>query len=85
MSRLCRIVLIIRDVEKGLRFYRDGLGLQVTAQTPTFARLRASPTSTLDLNVNQRYASLPVISPFLHFLPLASPSNRTLMHSWRCQ
>jgi catechol 2,3-dioxygenase-like lactoylglutathione lyase family enzyme len=48
-TRLASVVLLVRDVPRGLRFYRDGLGLAVTASTETFARVAVSDAVTLDL------------------------------------
>lgn len=50
MTRLSRIVVILRDIEQGLRFYRDGLGLRVEGQSKTFARLSTENGPALELN-----------------------------------
>lgn len=47
MTQLSRIVVILRDIEHGLRFYRDGLGLRVEGQSKTFAKLSNGPALEL--------------------------------------
>lgn len=41
MARLSKIVLVLRDVSAAVRFYRDGLGMCVGVQTPTYAKLQS--------------------------------------------
>lgn len=54
MTRLSRIVILLRDLEHGLRFYRDGLGLHVDAQSKSFARLSTSDGIPIELNSAER-------------------------------
>ncbi|GAB0489398.1 hypothetical protein MMPV_000617 [Pyropia vietnamensis] len=39
--RLQRVLLLMRDVSAGVRFYRDGLGLKLRTETATYASLDA--------------------------------------------
>lgn len=50
MTRLSRIVLMLRDVQNGVRFYRDGLGLQLETHTNSFARLATREGAAVELN-----------------------------------
>ncbi|CAN8063367.1 unnamed protein product [Agarophyton chilense] len=66
--RLSRIVLLLRDVQLGLQFYRDGLGLLVEAQGANFARLRVSNDTALELCAAESESQCSTgYSPFLTF------------------
>lgn len=54
MTRLSRIVVLLRDINKGLQFYRDGLGLHLDAHSTRFARLITSDGTPIELNVAER-------------------------------
>lgn len=77
MSRLSRIVLILRDVSHAVRFYRDGLGLHVEVHTDTFARLRPNHGPPLELNAADSYVptNQPTY-PSLHLHPRSLPLER---------
>lgn len=49
-ARLSRIVLLMRDIQHGVRFYRDGIGLQLEVQTSNFARLATREGVAVELN-----------------------------------
>lgn len=59
MARLSRIVLLLRDLDHGIRFYRDGLGLLVDAQTRNYARLRTTNNTAVELCTAERYVIIP--------------------------
>lgn len=50
MTRLSRIVLLLRDVKHGIKFYGHGLGLKVDTMTEEFARLTTSEGLAVELN-----------------------------------
>lgn len=54
MTRLSRIVVLLRNLEHGIQFYRDGLGLRVDAQSRAFARLSTSDGTPIELNAAER-------------------------------
>lgn len=54
MTRLSRIVLLLRNVEAGLQFYRDGLGLRVDAEGRSFARLLTHDGTAIELGAAER-------------------------------
>lgn len=58
MARLSRVVFLLRDLQQGLRFYRDGLGLRVDAHTESFARLCTSNHVPIELNLAERYVDI---------------------------
>lgn len=58
MARLSRIVLVLRNLENSLGFYRDGLGLRVEAQSEKYARLCCSKGSAIELMAASRYVTI---------------------------
>lgn len=54
MARLSRIVILLRDLEYGLKFYKDGLGLHLETHSKNFARLATSDGTPIELNCAQR-------------------------------
>lgn len=54
MARLSRIVILLRNLEHGLQFYRDGLGLRVDALSRSFARVSTSDGTPIELNAAER-------------------------------
>jgi catechol 2,3-dioxygenase-like lactoylglutathione lyase family enzyme len=67
-ARLTSIILLLRDVPRGLAFYRDGLGLAVRTSTATHACVAASPTLDLELTAASGEAQTCAgYSPFLTF------------------
>lgn len=44
---------MLRDVQHGIRFYRDGLGLQLETHTTSFARLATKEGAALELNATE--------------------------------
>lgn len=48
-TQLCSLILLLRDTARGVRFYRDGLGLSVRSESKNFARIAVSDNVTLDL------------------------------------
>lgn len=48
--RLSRIVFLLRNVQSGVRFYRDGLGLHLDTASPSFARLTTRDGTAVELN-----------------------------------
>lgn len=50
MTRFSRVVLILRDLHLGVRFYRDGLGLQLETHTDSYARLVTKNGVPFELN-----------------------------------
>jgi catechol 2,3-dioxygenase-like lactoylglutathione lyase family enzyme len=61
-AKLSSVILLLRDVSRSVRFYRDGLGLPVVAESETFAQVGISDALTLDLKAAQSYAA-PVTEP----------------------
>lgn len=53
--RLSRVVFLLRNVQNGIRFYRDGLGLQLEAETPSHARLTSAEGLAIELNAAESY------------------------------
>lgn len=41
---------MLRDIQHGVRFYRDGLGLQLETHTQSFARLATAEGTAVELN-----------------------------------
>jgi catechol 2,3-dioxygenase-like lactoylglutathione lyase family enzyme len=67
-ARLSSVILLLRDVPRGLAFYRDGLGLAVRASEATYARVAASDTLDLELAAATSEAQTCAgYSPFLTF------------------
>lgn len=50
MTRLSRVVLILRDIHLGVRFYRDGLGLRLETLSNSYARLATKDGTAFELN-----------------------------------
>ena len=50
-TRLKNILLLMRDVKRGVQFYRDGLGLKLQKEGDSFARFAA--TSNLSIDIKQ--------------------------------
>lgn len=48
-TRLSRVILLVRDLRRGVSFYRDGLDLNVEAADTSFARLAAGTDVALEL------------------------------------
>lgn len=46
---MSNIILLLRNVASGVRFYREGLGLVIRSESENFARVLASENVTLDL------------------------------------
>eukprot|EP00850_Spirogloea_muscicola_P014776 SM000108S14220 [mRNA] locus=s108:437043:437946:+ [translate_table: standard] len=68
MAALLRCVMMLqRDVPRGVQFYRDGLGLAVNVCTERFAELQSGDVK---LTIKQVDGEAPVTTgytPFLHF------------------
>jgi catechol 2,3-dioxygenase-like lactoylglutathione lyase family enzyme len=70
-AKLSSVILLLRDVSRGLRFYRDGLGLPVVAETETFAQVAITDGLTLDLKAAKSYGlSQPILRAAMARPPL---------------
>lgn len=68
MTRLSRIVVLLRNVDEGLKFYRDGLGLRLDSHSKHFARLSTSDGTAIELNSAESESQCSTgYSPFLTF------------------
>jgi len=54
LSRLARVVVLVRDVRSSVAFYTHGLGLPLRTQTASHARLSLGGGVDLDLTTARR-------------------------------